>query len=314
MTDRIPPTSDLGFRKIMTSPETKDVLQGIIGDFFNLRIPLDEITVTAPYDIKAYREYIKQADGSEKSLAKFRETIQDVTADIKSAGFGAEIQIKNEQYYSIRSVYYACSRFCANYNRTGEMKQLPDGTYLRYSSLKPIYSLNILGYAHFSGDDDALRILTLYDSERKKSLDREYLTIAYFELTKGNVETANLRHWQTYFNTGESADNAPDYIKKATRVIEKANLTQEERDMFEQFERAEERYKNTIYAALLEGEERGMKLGEERGEERVKKLWEADKKETTVAIARNALQMGMTINEVSRLTGKSEDEIRQLMH
>ena len=76
--------------------------------------------------------------------------------------------------------------------------------------------------------------------------------------------------------------------------------------MFEQFERAEERYKNTIYAALLEGEE--------RGEERVKKLWEADKKETTVAIARNALQMGMTINEVSRLTGKSEDEIRQLMH
>ena len=36
--------------------------------------------------------------------------------------------------------------------------------------------------------------------------------------------------------------------------------------MFEQFERAEEKYKNTIYAALLEGEERseehGIKLDE----------------------------------------------------
>jgi len=314
MTDRIPPTSDLGFKKIMNSPENKDVLQGIIGDFFNLRIPLEEINVTAPYDIKAYREYIKQADGTEKSLAKFRETIQDVAADIKIAGFGAELQIKNEQYYSVRSIHYACNRFCSNYNRAGEMKQLPDGTLLRYSSLKPIYALNILGYPHFSGDDDALRIFTLYDREIKKSFDREYLTIAFFELTKSHVETANQGHWRTYFTTGEAAGDAPDYIKKAARVLERANLTQEERDMFEHFERAEERYKNTIYAALLEGEERGEERGIKVGEERVKKLWEADKKETTVSIARNALQMGMTIHEVSRLTGQSEDEIRQIAH
>ena len=59
MTDRIPPTSDLGFKKTLCSPENKDILQGIIGDFFNLRIPLDEINVIAPYNIKAYREYIK---------------------------------------------------------------------------------------------------------------------------------------------------------------------------------------------------------------------------------------------------------------
>ena len=85
------------------------------------------------------------------------------------------------------------------------MKQLPDGTLLRYSSLKPIYALNILGYPHFSEDDDALRIFTLYDRERKKSFDREYLTIAFFELTKNNIETANQRHWRTYFNTGEAA-------------------------------------------------------------------------------------------------------------
>ena len=212
MTERIPPTSDLGFKKTLTSPENKDVLQGIIGDFFNLYIPLDEINVAAPYDIKAYREYMKHADGTEKALAKFRETIQDVAADIKIAGFGAELQIKNEKYYSERSIHYVCTRFCANYNRTGEMKQLSDGTFLRYSSLKPVYALNILGYPHFSGDDDALRIFTLFDRKRNKSFDKEYLTIAYFELTKSNIETANQRHWRTYFNTGEAADDAPDYI------------------------------------------------------------------------------------------------------
>jgi len=80
--------------------------------------------------------------------------------------------------------------------------------------------------------------------------------------------------------------------------------------MFEQFESAEERYKNTIYAALLEGEERGEERGIRLGEERGEKA-----KELAIAnIVRNALQMGMTISEVSLLTGKSEDEIRQLVH
>ena len=101
----------------------------------------------------------------------------------------------------------------------------------------------------------------------------------------------------------EAADDAPDYIKKAARVIEIANMTQEERDMFEQFERAEERYKNTIYAALLEGEERGIKVGEERGV-----------KSKAIAIARNLLGAGMSIVDISRHTGLTEDEIRQIAH
>ena len=92
--------------------------------------------------------------------------------------------------------------------------------------------------------------------------------------------------------------------------------------MFEQFERAEERYKNTIYAALLEGEERGeargeergIKLGEERGIRLGEERGEKAKELAITNIARNALQMGMTISEVSLLTGKSEDEISQLIH
>ena len=235
----------------------------------------------------------------EKSPSKFRETIQDVTADIKSAGFGAEIQIKNEQYYSVRSIYYACTMFCAGYNRAGEMKQLPDGTFLRYSSLKPVYLLNILGYPHFSGDDDALRIFTLFDRERQKSFDREYLTIAYFELTKGNVETANQRHWRTYFNTGDAVGDAPDYIKKAARVIERANLTQEERDMFDHLEMAEEKYKNTVYAALLARRRRprGIKLDEQY----VEKRRDSYMKEAARILKSKGLSMGI-IAEATKLT------------
>ena len=36
MTERISPISDLGFKKSLSSPESKDVLQGLIGDFFEI--------------------------------------------------------------------------------------------------------------------------------------------------------------------------------------------------------------------------------------------------------------------------------------
>jgi len=303
MTERISPVSDLGFKKSLSSPESKDVLQGLIGDFFDIRPALDDITITSPYSIKAYKELLKQADGTEQAVTKLRQTIMDVSADFKVAGVGVEIQISKSTYFSKRSIYYACDSFCANYNRPGEMEQDYDGSFLLYSSLKPIFTLNILGYPHFVGDDDALRIFTLYDRKRNKSFDREYLTIAYFELTKNNVESVNVRHWRTYFNTGEARDDAPEYIRKASRIIEKANLTQEERDVINQMERAEEIYKDTIYTARLEGE----RIGEARGER-------IGKAEERIAIARNALHMGMTITEASKLTGVSEDEIRKLAH
>jgi len=43
--------------------------------------------------------------------------------------------------------------FCAGYNRAGEIKQLPDGTFLRYSSLKPVYLLNIVD-VYYRGSDE----------------------------------------------------------------------------------------------------------------------------------------------------------------
>jgi len=66
MTERIPPTSDLAFRKILASPENRDVLQGIIGDFFEIRPAIEDITIANTYDIKAYREYLSKTDGTKK--------------------------------------------------------------------------------------------------------------------------------------------------------------------------------------------------------------------------------------------------------
>jgi len=294
MTGRISPTSDLGFKKSLASSENKDILRGLIGDFFGVWPALGDITITSPYSIKAYQELLKQANGTEQVVAKLRQTIKDVSADFKVAGFSAEAQISKSIYFSKRSIYYACDSFCANYNKPGEMEQDYDGSFLLYSSLKPVYHVNIIGYPHFVGDDDALRIFKFYDPVRNKSFGVDYLNIAYFELTKNNVESENLRHWWTYFKTGEAPDNAPEYIRKASRILDKANLTKEERDVINQMERAEEIYKEMIYTARIEGE----------------KIGEAKEK---LDIARNLLQMGMPVEQVAIATKLTTDEVRKLM-
>jgi predicted transposase/invertase (TIGR01784 family) len=296
MTRRIPPTNDLIFKKVFSHA---DILQGIIGDVFDIRPEVGDITITAPYSIKAYKELLRQATGTGEAAARLRQTIPDISADIKSAGMGAEIQLKKDAYFTPRSLYYTFDMFCGNYNRQGAMRQRKGGSFYRYSSLKPVYTLNILGYPHFGGDNDVLRVFTLYDRKRDKSFDVEYVTVAYFELTKPDVETANQRHWQTYFKTGEAQGDAPEYIRKAAQLVEIDNLEPEEREMIDQLEKAQEVYESTIDTAYLDG----MEEGEARG---------AGKKQ--IEIVRRLLGRNRPMDEIAEDTGMSPDEIKRLMH
>ena len=198
----------------------------------------------------------------------------------------------------------AFSKFCGNYNRRGAMRTRADGKFYLHSSLKPVYVLNILGYKFFPADDDALRIMTLYDRKRHKAFDIEYVTAAYFEFTKNNTETENQRCWKIFFITGEAPEDAPEYIKKAARVIDRANLNGEEEEMINRLEMAEEIYQNTLYAAQLDGRIEGEKIGEARGEARGEEA-------KALAIAQSLLESGMPIADISRHTGVSEDKIKR---
>ena len=113
--------------------------------------------------------------------------------------------------------------------------------------------------------------------------------------------------------------------------------------MIDQLERAEEIYKNTIYTAQIEGERIGKIEGERIGKiegERIGKIEgerigvakgkiegerigvakgkiegeRIGKIEERFAVARNALQMGMSVADISKLTGLAESEIKKLMH
>uniref|UniRef100_UPI0037C06316 hypothetical protein n=1 Tax=Candidatus Wolbachia massiliensis TaxID=1845000 RepID=UPI0037C06316 len=59
--------------------------------------------------------------------------------------------------------------------------------------------------------------------------------------------------------------------------------------------------KNSIEKGRHEGREEGIKIGEEKGEKQAK-----------VAVAKNSLKTGMSIDVISQITGLSHDEIKQL--
>jgi predicted transposase/invertase (TIGR01784 family) len=283
LNDRIRPTGDLAFKKVLASENTKDILCGLINDFFGFSVQAQEISLESPYSIDSYRAYLKGED-----VMELHQTIKDVSASFKTANFISELQVRKTRFYDERALYYPFDRFCKNYSKPGYMEISADGRPNRYSGLRPVYSLNILGYNHYE-DDDALRIFEMYDPVRNKKYGKELLKIGFFELNKENIETEAQKHWRDYFLTGEVKPDAPDYIIRASRMIELANLSEEEREMATLLERAQAERDADISGAYHDGRDDG-------------------KKETV----KNMLRKGYDIEEISELTGLTLDVIRAL--
>ncbi len=265
-------TNDLLFKKVLASEENKDILAGFIQDFFDI-IP-EEIIIHNPYSIHDYKEIIENEE-----ITVLRETMRDISVSLKVADITMELQVKQTQFFEERSLYYPFERYCQNYNSFTNSDQDEKGKCNRYSTLKPVYTLNILGYKHFN-DEKSLRVFQLYDPIRKKSFEKDLIKIGYFELPKESVETDNQNFWREYFLTGTVSQSAPEYIKKAATIIDYVNLSKEEQTVTDALEKARATYDAQLLYAEEKGEERGkiigkeigQKIGNELGEENFAKL------------------------------------------
>jgi predicted transposase/invertase (TIGR01784 family) len=282
----------------MASEENKDILAGLIHDFFQLKINAEDITIKNPYSIKAYKELI--AD-SEHSIMKLRQTLKDVGASLSSLDLTAEVQVNKDDFFGERTVYYTFDLYCGNLNKQDSMKLDAKGDLIRYSSLRPVYSLNILKYNHFIEDDDAFRNFLLYDPERNKAFDDGYVRIAFFELNKSHVETQNQQYWKEYFLGNEPPDRAPEYIKKAARIIDYQNLKEEEKHMLSLMEKAQMERESELYTSWNDGKKEGIMEGKKEGivEERLRTI-------------QNLKAMDMDISTIAQAMGLSAEDVLQL--
>jgi len=262
---RIDPLNDLLFKKMLATEEQKPILQGFIKDFFDMDVALEEMILVTPYSIKSYQENLKivadtenhSPDDVSRAISIMRETQRDITIVVKKADLLVELQIYNDKYFLARSVYYLCDRFCSNYNLPGKMETHKDGKLIRYSSLRPVYAMNIVKKEYFSQDDDAIHIFGLYDKDHEMKMNTDYLMLGYFELTKKTVRNLNQEHWRTFFLTEKVHSDAPDYIKQAKNLIAYVNLSEEERKILAEQEKAETIYDSIMFTVYEEGREEG---------------------------------------------------------
>ena len=207
------------------------------------------------------------------------------------------------------------------------------------NSLEPYYD-----------DELALRIFRFFDDCAMIPMDREYLTIGFFELGKDKgARNRNQEFWRTYFLGDKLPGSAPEYIRKAERIIEVSNLSKEERDissleekyLADQFEERltaveegkelglkqgleqgvkqglEQGVKQGLEQGVKQGLEQGVKQGLEQGlEQGVKQGLEQGRKEgaemSAVEIARKLKSEGAENALIVKVTGLSEQDVGSL--
>ncbi len=192
------------------------------------------------------------------------------------------------------------------------VKQL--GKSKRYDLLQPVYSLNLVNEVFEPKSDACIyNYHFVCDEDTKLVIDGLHLT--FVELPKFKPETlANKKMavlWLRFLteideNTIEPAPElvADKNIKEALELVEQSAFTDAQLDAYDRFWDAV-RVENAIVA---EGERRRKKIMEEgRAEGRAE-----GELQKTLEIARNLKQYGMSVAEISQMTGLSEDEINKL--
>ncbi len=125
------------------------------------------------------------------------------------------------------------------------------------------------------------------------------------------TEDPKITRWIEFFNAdslekletlSKSKDSA---ISEAANLVLDLNRDEKVRAEAEQRENALRMYKTETELREQKGEARGHKKGLAEGEKK-------GKQEKAIEIAKNALSMGLNIEQIIKLTGLSEEEIKKL--
>lgn len=286
---KVTPANDILFKKVFGSPKYRHILIGFIKDILDINV--EEVTIENPYNIDTYYQTTQ-----EKQLLQ---TEVDVLARLKDQSLVTiEIQLRAQIYFKERALYYAAEKYISNYGREDVARLEKKKTGAKYSSLYPVYGINILEFILFKEDENPHHSFTLYDNNQELYFvdenNRQLFTLAFLELKKHTNKTQkHLRYWIQYFTGEKVAESAPSYIKEAYQIVDYQNLEREERTMIDVTEKAREDLKATIMYAEREGIQKGIHVNQ-------------------IEIAENMLGKNFTVDLIHEITGLEQKTINSL--
>ena len=189
-----------------------------------------------------------------------------------------EIQLQGNQYFIGRSLYYWANSYSSLLNKSDN-----------YTKLAPVIGMNILDFTIFNDIKDFHSCYLLKEIKHNKILT-DHCMLHYIELPKfdiNNINKEKLNTWLKFFK-GENMSN----------LIKENNI----------FEEVEKRCQSFIESDPLINAYRKKELEDYFHKDEL----EMAKKENSYSIAKNLKQMNMDDTSISKATGLTIEEIRNL--
>ena len=305
--------TDFGFKRIFGSDINKDLLIDFLNSLFNGEQVVKDVTyLNSEHVGDVYAE---------------RKAIFDVYCENEHGEkFIVEMQNAYQTYFKDRSLYYATFPI---------REQAPKGDNWNFK-LQHVYVVALLNYdmneeafSHESINHD----VGLLDKQTHKvfnnKLTFKYVEIARFNKDINELET-NFDKWLYVLRNLSRLDNQPTYLRNEVfnRLFSQAEIARFDKKELKAYEDSLKAYrdiKNSLDTAKEKGRAEGLAEGRAEGhaEGLAEGLAEGRAKghaeglaegasEKALTIARELLAMNMSIDNIKKVTGLTDDEIHNL--
>ena len=297
--------TDFGFKRIFGSDINKDLLIDFLNSLFNGEQVVKNVTyLNSEHVGDVYAE---------------RKAIFDVYCENEHGEkFIVEMQNAYQTYFKDRSLYYATFPI---------REQAPKGDNWNFK-LQHVYVVALLNY---DMNEEAFSLesinhdVGLLDKQTHKvfnnKLTFKYVEIARFNKDINELET-NFDKWLYVLRNLSRLDNQPTYLRNEVfnRLFSQAEIARFDKTELKAYEDSLKAYrdiKNSLDTAKEEGraEGRAEGLAEGRAEGLAEGRAEGHAEgpsEKALAVARELLAMNMSIDNIKKVTGLTDDEIHNL--
>lgn len=293
----IDPLTDFGFKHLLGSEPNKEIMIAFLNAIFAGKKEIVDLVFSPT-------EYAGSTD-------EYRKVFFDLMCTGKDGDqFIIEMQRREQECFHDRCIYYL-SRLIS--------EQLPKGaSNWDIEQLKEVYLIAILEFKFKNNDDDRyLHDIALMNKDTGKVF-YDKLGFKFLELPNFGKEVHELKSdldkWFYILKNMSQMKKIPLYLNKGIfeklfKIAKVSKLTEEQRKIYESNLKAKRDYMATIdFARKEEGKkarEEGMEKGRELGREE-------GQLEVRLAIAPKLKEMGMSVDEISKITKLSIEEIEKL--
>ena len=295
----INPFTDVGFKRIFGQEISKPVLLAFLNALLDGERKITNIKLLD-------KELLGVADGN-------RSLIYDIFCETASGeNIIVEMQNKSQPYFKNRSIYYLSRAI---------VEQGERGNLWKYD-IKAVY---LVAFLNFKQDDIGkefrtdvalmdIKLHTLF-SDKCRAI---YLQLPYFTKEAGECESIFerfifvLKHMDVLQRMPWLAQES--VFKRLSEIAEVASLDKEERRKYDESLRI---YRDTLAVMegqYLEGEDKGRAEGFAEGETKGRREGRAEgEKEKALAIACNLKKLGLSLGDIVKATGLTQEEINSLV-